>query len=126
TYRTTSLYCDTPAWDVYHKGPGYRRSKYRVRRYGADPAVHLERKTRKGDRVRKRRDTLPLGGLALLADSDPEPGAPWAWFARQVRFRDLRPACRVAYDRTALEGAAPEGPLRLALDRNLAGAPAGS
>jgi hypothetical protein len=125
TYHTTSLYCDTAGWDVYHKSAGYRRSKYRVRRYGAGELVHVERKTRRGDRVRKRRDALPLEGLALLADSDPGPGESWGWFARQVRSRGLCPACRVAYDRTALVGATPEGPLRLTLDRNLAGVPAG-
>src|SRR5947209_4475248 len=58
TYSTTSLYCDTSGWDVYHRSAGYRRSKYRVRRYGAAPDVHLERKKKRGDKVRKHRDAL--------------------------------------------------------------------
>ena len=33
-YRILSLYCDTPGLDVYHRAPGYRRRKYRLRRYG--------------------------------------------------------------------------------------------
>ena len=33
-YRTTSLYFDTEDLAVYHRRGSYRRSKYRVRRYG--------------------------------------------------------------------------------------------
>ena len=40
-YRTTSLYLDTPFLDIYHKTPGYRRSKYRLRRYGSQEWVHF-------------------------------------------------------------------------------------
>src|SRR5262245_58191826 len=43
-YSIRTLYCDTPALDVYHRSPGYRRSKFRLRRYGASEAVFLERK----------------------------------------------------------------------------------
>jgi hypothetical protein len=120
TYRTTTLYLDTPLLDVYHKSPGYRRSKYRVRRYGAEDLAHLERKTRKGDRVRKRREVLPLAGLPRLLDPD---GA-GTWFGPRVVGRLLRPACCVAYARTAYVGLTPGGPVRLTLDREVAGAPA--
>jgi hypothetical protein len=123
TYHTTSLYCDTSALDVYHRTKGFKRSKYRVRRYGETAAVHLERKTKRGDRVRKRRAVLPLEGLALLAGAEAEPDWPFAWFLRQVRFRGLRPAARIAYDRTALIGHAPEGAVRLTMDRHLVGVP---
>jgi hypothetical protein len=124
TYRTTSLYCDTAALDVYHRTPGFKRSKYRVRRYGELAAVHLERKTKRGDRVRKRRAVLPLEGLALVEASDPEPDWPFAWFLRQVRFRGLRPTARIAYDRTAFIGHAPDGAVRLTMDRHVVGVPA--
>src|SRR5947208_6777877 len=43
TYRVLSLYCDTPGLDVYHRAPGYRRRKYRLRRYGLAEVIHLER-----------------------------------------------------------------------------------
>ena len=36
-YRVTSVYFDTPALDVYRRSDGYRRRKYRVRRYGDAP-----------------------------------------------------------------------------------------
>jgi hypothetical protein len=123
-YRTVSLYCDTPAFDVYHRTPGYRRRKYRIRRYQGGPFVHLERKTRRGERVAKKRSVLPLGSLPLLEGGDPEPGWEWAWFPRQVRFRNLAPRARVAYTRTAFFGESPEGPMRLTIDRDLRGEPA--
>lgn len=121
-YWTTSLYCDTPRFDVYHRASGYRRSKYRIRRYDSGAFLHLERKTRRGDRVRKRREVFRDDLDFLLGpDNDVEPDNPAAWFVRQVRFRDLRPVCRVGYERTAFMGTGPEGPVRLTLDRGLVG-----
>src|SRR5207302_7532649 len=58
-YRTTSLYFDTPELDVYHRSPSYRRRKFRVRRYGSAPLAFLERKAKWGDRVAKRRTSVP-------------------------------------------------------------------
>lgn len=116
-YRTTSLYCDTAARDVFFRTPGFRRNKYRLRRYGDGDLVHLERKTRRGDKVNKRRDVIALNHLPQLAADDME--ADWAggWFVRQVRFRALRPAARIAYDRTAFTGPG----MRLTIDRELQG-----
>jgi hypothetical protein len=119
TYRTTTLYLDTPYLDIYHKSPGYRRSKYRLRRYGRGEVVHLERKTRRGDRVRKQRELLPLSALPRLLD--PDGGT---WFGPHVRERLLRPVCRISYARTALVGGTPGGPVRLTLDRDVVGAAA--
>jgi hypothetical protein len=120
TYSTTTLYLDTPFLDVYHKGPGYRRSKYRVRRYGACAWAHLERKTRKGDRVGKRREVLPLAELPNLLGS----GGAGTWFGPRVAERLLRPSCLLGYARTAFVGSAAGGPVRLTLDRSVVGAPA--
>jgi hypothetical protein len=117
TYQTTTLYLDTPLLDAYHKSPGHRRSKYRVRRYGAGDLVHLERKIRRGDRVRKHREVLALGDLPTLLGPD---GA-GTWFGRRVRERLFRPVCWVGYSRTALVGTTPGGPVRLTLDRRVVG-----
>ncbi len=117
TYQTTTLYLDTPFFDVYHKSPGYRRSKYRVRRYGGGELVHLERKKRQGDRVRKRREVLSLPELARL----PDPDGGGTWFGLRIRERRLRPACWVAYARTAFVGTTPGRPVRLTLDRDVVG-----
>jgi hypothetical protein len=110
--------------DVFHRTKGFKRNKYRVRRYGDTAAVHLERKTKRGDRVRKRRSVLPLEGLGLMEAAEPEPDWPHAWFLRQVRYRGLRPSLRIAYNRTAFIGQTAEGGARLTLDRDLVGVPA--
>jgi hypothetical protein len=123
-YLTTSLYCDTPELDVYRRSPSYRRRKFRVRRYGLAPWVFLERKSKHGDRVAKRRTPIPDAELAPLAHPMSVVTWPSHWFHRSVTARRLRPACRIAYERTAFIGSCSEGPLRLTLDRRLRGMPA--
>jgi hypothetical protein len=115
-YRTTSLYLDTPFFDIYHKTPGYRRSKYRLRRYGSQEWVHLERKTRRGDRVRKRRDAIALADVPRLLDDG---GGPW--FGPRVRQRLFQPACWIGYTRTAFVLAVSGGLVRLTFDRDVVG-----
>ncbi len=119
-YQTTSLYLDTPFFDVFHKSPGYRRSKYRVRRYGSSEVIYLERKKRRGDRVRKHREMLALADLTCLLDED----GPVTWFGPRIRERILGPTCCINYMRTAFIGETPASPIRLTLDRELMGVPA--
>ncbi len=66
-YSTTSLYTDTTSDDVYLRSPRYKRRKFRVRRYGAENWVFLERKRKSGDKVSKRRDRVPMEELSRLA-----------------------------------------------------------
>lgn len=120
TYRTATLYLDTAQLDVYHKSPGYRRSKYRVRHYAGASLVHVERKRRRGDRVRKWREAIPGEAIGQLLEAD----GPATWFAERVRDRLLQPSCWVGYTRTALVGLAQDEPLRLTLDREVSGVPA--
>jgi hypothetical protein len=122
-YRTMSLYCDTSGLDVFLRTKGYRRRKYRLRRYGEMPVVFLERKKRQGDRVAKRRDSVALDDLAYL--NGVEPAADWAgaWFLERVRMRDLRPTCLVVYERMAFLGEGQASGLRLTIDRDLVGVP---
>jgi hypothetical protein len=119
-YRTSTLYLDTPHLDVYYKSPGYRRSKYRLRRYGSEGVIHLEQKTRRGDRVRKRREVLPLAELPRLVAPD---GA-GTWFGQRVGARAFRPVCRVGSLRTAFVTTTSGGPVRLTLDREMRGSAA--
>src|SRR5262249_37621424 len=122
-YRTTSLYFDTPDLDVYHGTASYKRRKFRVRRYGPAPWAFLERKSKWGDRVEKRRTAVSEDELPLLAH--PMALVTWSgyWFHRRLRMRRLLPACWIAYQRTAYVGACAEGPLRLTLDRRIRGIP---
>jgi hypothetical protein len=120
TYQTTTLYLDTAHLDVYHKSPGYRRCKHRLRRYGDDELLHLERKTRRGDRVRKRRELIGLAELPRLLEAD----GGGTWFGPRVRVRQLVPGCWLGYARTAFAGTTPGGPVRLTIDRDVVGMPA--
>ncbi len=124
-YRTVSLYCDTPELDVFHRAPSYKRRKFRVRRYGAGPWAFLERKSKGGDRVAKRRTAVASEDLPLLAHPMSLVSWPGHWFHQRLLARRLRPACRIEYLRTAYVGACTEGPLRLTLDRRVHGTPAG-
>src|SRR5690606_22012896 len=91
-YETTTLYLDTPEHDVYHRSRQHRRRKFRLRRYGEEPRIYLERKTRRGDRVQKWRSDVPLDELAALHTSDYLAGWSGAWFHERVQARALRPA----------------------------------
>jgi hypothetical protein len=120
TYRTTSLYFDTSAADVFHRRGSYGRSKYRIRRYGESENLFLERKLKKHDLVSKRRSTIPLDDLARLAAPEPEPHWSGFWFHRRVLARELYPVCRISYRRTALLGSNNgHGAIRLTLDDDL-------
>lgn len=122
-YRITSLYCDTPALDVFHKRGSYGRRKFRVRRYGESEAVFLERKTVRESRVRKRRTAVDVGELARLSGAGPATAA-WdgEWYLRQIVQRGLRPVCRIAYQRRAYFGCLEGYPARVTFDRAIAGA----
>lgn len=129
-YRTTSLYFDTRELDVYHRSPGYRRGKYRARRYGLTTWVYVERKRKAGDCVVKRRAAIAAVDLTRLAEPTASPiaapGAPpdaWAgaWFHQRLLEKRLRPACRVTYVRTAYIGQGVDGPMRLTMDREVRG-----
>lgn len=120
-YRTTSLYFDTPELDVFHRAQGFKRRKYRARRYGDLDWVFLERKNKWGDRVAKRRTPVPQAELPFLAHPMALTTWPGHWYHRQLTARRLAPACRVAYQRTAYAGDCPESPLRVTLDRRVRG-----
>jgi hypothetical protein len=120
-YHTTTLYLDTPNLDVFHRTPSFRRSKHRLRRYGIEPHIYLERKTKTGDRVRKQRSAIPTEELSLL--SAPLSVVSWSghWFHRRLLDRGLLPSALIAYERTAYLGNGAEGAFRLTLDRQLRG-----
>jgi len=118
-YTTTSLYFETPAFDVYHRRGSYGRSKFRIRRYGSADIVFLERKFRTSRLLAKRRTTVPIVEMDRLAE--PTPAWSWAgyWFHRRVLLRRLNPLIQMSYERTARVGMAPAGPMRMTIDTNL-------
>lgn len=118
-YSTTTVYCDTPEFDMYHRSAGYSRNKFRLRRYGHADTVYLERKTKYGTRVRKRRTGIPLAELPLTGDHPADPAWEGEWFRRRLIARQLRPVLTVMYDRTAYVGQYQGYPLRLTFDRSV-------
>jgi hypothetical protein len=124
TYRIHSLYLDTPRLDVYHRSRGYRSSKYRIRRYGDESLLYLERKSKARGWVRKQRTAIADVELTwLLSDGADESWGGW-WFRDRLRELALIPQSQVAYRRLACLGEAEGSPIRLTLDRELRCAPA--
>jgi hypothetical protein len=115
-YLTTSLYFDTPNFDVLRRNGSYGRAKYRVRRYSNGDFVFLERKLRRPRLVAKRRTKVGLDQLACLRDGVAPDGWAGEWFLRRLEARGLRPTCQVSYHRTARGVIDDGGPARLTLD----------
>lgn len=119
SYRVSSVYFDTAAFDVLARRGSFARSKYRVRRYNGGDVVFLERKTKGAQRVCKRRSCGSLEMLTRL--SEPQRADVWvgSWFQRRLLWRALQPVCRIDYERMARISASDYGPVRLTLDREL-------
>ena len=100
-YVTTSLYFDTPAFDVYHRNRSHARGKFRIRRYGLLDFIFLERKMRTDRLLAKRRTTVPLDALQRVGEPDVDRNWPGYWFHRRILLRGLRPLVQISYDRTA-------------------------
>lgn len=118
-YRIRSVYFDTDQLDVAHQTPSYKRRKFRLRRYGTEHGVFLERKSKSGDRVRKRRTLISDQELCRLQEPSADPAWPGYWFQRRLLARKLKPRCLVSYERVAHVGMAVEGPVRMTLDRHI-------
>ena len=116
-YRTTTIYFDTPDFDVFHRRGSYGRSKYRIRRYDGEAVGFLERKLRCAGRLSKRRTVVPLADLHRVDDANAE----WAgrWFGQRLALRRLMPVCQVSYERVARVGSGPADTFRLTLDRDI-------
>lgn len=123
TYLTTSLYFDTPGFDVYRRNGSYKRSKYRVRRYCGGGIVFLERKMKTRSLVSKRRSTIDIRELPRIGEPSAEKHWPGYWFHRRLLARDLRALCQVSYERTARVAMTGNGPIRLTLDEDLRALP---
>jgi hypothetical protein len=121
-YRTTTLYFDTNARDVFHRRGSNGRAKYRIRRYDEYDFVFVERKLRRPGLLVKRRSQVPLDALARLREGGQH--GPWLgqWFERRTLVRGLRPACQLVYRRTARSIATSLGPARLTVDAELGAA----
>ena len=123
-YRTSSLYFDTDALDVFHRRRSFGRSKYRIRRYGTSDVVFLERKMRTKELLSKRRTIIAVGELPLVVAPDSDRKWTGHWFRRRLEARRLHVKAQVRYHRTARVGASAYGTFRLTIDDQIEAAPA--
>lgn len=124
SYRVTSLYYDTPQFDVFHQRGSYGRAKYRARRYDRADSVFVERKLKTRDYVTKRRSLVSLTDLAQLGSGRAEWGSAGFWFERRLAARRLQPVCAISYLRTARVAESGSGLIRLTIDEDLRALPA--
>jgi hypothetical protein len=124
SYHVHGLYFDTPALDVFQRSPGYKKRKYRLRRYGDNPAIFLEQKRKSAGKVAKRRVEVAHAELERLRAAPIEIDWTGHWFHRRIARRLLQPTCLISYERQAFFACNGEGPLRLTLDRNVRSRPA--
>lgn len=122
-YSTSTLYFETPEFDVYQRRGSYGRSKYRIRQYGRSDLVFLERKFRTDRLLAKRRTRVPGSDLLRLENDCLDQGWDGFWFHRRIVLRRLRPLLQLSYDRIAREGTSPTGPVRFTIDANLTALP---
>ncbi len=118
-YLVSSLYLDTPEFQVFHRAAGFRQRKYRLRRYGDEALVWMELKRKQQGRVRKRRTSVADMELQPKLLSPLDETWEGGWFRRRLENFQLRPVCQVTYQRFACVGISPFGPLRLTLDTDL-------
>jgi hypothetical protein len=122
-YVTSTIYFESPGYDVFHRRKSFGRSKYRIRRYEGHSEVFLERKLRRPGMLTKRRSQVAASELSRL-DTAELGSWPGRWFHRRLLLRELRPVCQIWYGRVARGGSGASGPIRLTLDDVLRVAPA--
>jgi hypothetical protein len=118
-YAISSLYFETPDYDVFRRQGSFGRSKYRIRRYNEGDVVFLERKLRTSTLLTKRRARIAPGDLARLSAPGPSPRWSGTWFHRRIAVRRLRPVCQVTCQRTARVGVGEHGPFRVTFDQQV-------
>lgn len=129
SYLVESLYLDTTDRKVLHRQDGYRKHKYRVRRYGQSGPLFVERKTKRNSIVQKFRTAIEFSDLATIPrqaglETDTKQGEeanPWkgAWFRDEISTKQLQPACKLSYFRRAYFGEISNIAVRVTIDRDL-------
>jgi hypothetical protein len=125
-YLITSLYFDTADFAVFRQHGSYRRSKYRIRRYGESDMVFLERKMRTRRVLSKRRTLVPNKDLFRLAGNHVDSEWKGAWFQKRLQTRRFAPVIQISYRRTARIAETETGTIRLTIDEDLRAIPAAS
>ncbi len=117
SYEISTLYLDTPRFDVFHDAKELDGVKLRLRCYGNGSPVFLERKRRRADRVQKWRTPVESKDLRHLAQGSDTADWSGSGFQDEVEAREYRPVCLLTYLRAAFFHPSDVGHLRLTLDR---------
>jgi hypothetical protein len=120
-YETTTLYLDTPSFDILRRTEKTGGRKFRIRRYGDTERLFIEEKARRRDRVRKRRATMPIAELERLASPEFDHRHPADWFHALIAEFSLSPTALITYRRHAYFGDTGGSPIRLTLDTEICG-----
>ncbi len=115
-YLVHSLYFDSPSLAVYHRAEEDSGTKYRIRRYGDENVLWLERKRRKGTLVTKRRASCPMEKLDGVLKGTVTLGGFADTFVEEVKKQRYSPRLLVTYPRSAWVA---EGGARLTLDHGV-------
>ena len=118
-YRVSSLYFDTPHLDVFRQNGVWKRSKFRLRRYGSSSVIFAERKSKRRGLVTKRRYAIHESEIPLLQSDTCDTTWQGAWYHGRIRSRNLYPTMRICYNRLALTAENEHGPIRFTIDRSL-------
>ena len=103
-YELSTLYLDTVDRRIFRRLLDGSGTKYRIRRYGEEDIVYVERKTRRGTLVRKRRAEFPMADLPTLLRGDIQ-GETWpATFSGAIFDFELIPSLLLTYRRHAWQG----------------------
>jgi hypothetical protein len=123
-YLVNSVYLDTPTFHIYGRTGVFKGVKFRLRRYGSEQVVWLERKRKWGRLVRKRRLAIADAELDHRLTMPPDKTWPGHWFRWRLDQDVLRPVCQVTYQRFVRVGSTAQGPVRLTIDSALRAEPA--
>lgn len=118
-YRIHTLYLDTAGHDVYHRNPGYRVSKFRLRQYGKSPEIFVEQKRKRDRRVMKKRTPITANDIGLIGTPVSLVKHPHDWFRLAIARRNLVPTTIVSYTRNAFNAMTEFGPARLTVDHDI-------
>lgn len=121
TYQTSTLYFDTPRFDVFHRKGKHGREKLRIRRYEGTDQLFLEQKFKRGNKVSKVRSTIPSSEIEQFQNKTLPEEWSGSWFGRIRLERELAPVCVVTYQRIAWLLQTADGPIRLTMDRHIRG-----
>jgi hypothetical protein len=123
SYVVNTTYFDTADLATYRRSGSAGRAKYRIRRYGVDDTLFLERKLRTSATLVKWRSSV---STALTDDLECMGHPDAAWFTRRLAVRRLQPVCGVRYSRVARQTISEAGISRLTLDANVRGGVSGA